>query len=51
MKQMSKKVIIYDSVETEQDLVHLLNEIARLIENGNTSGHYPGWEIIEDEDE
>lgn len=48
---MSKKVIIYDGVETPEDLADQLREIARLIEEGNTSGYTPGWEIVEDEDE
>ena len=46
---MSKQVIIYDEVGTESELAELLREVARLINNGNTSGHYPGWEIVENE--
>jgi hypothetical protein len=46
---MSKQVIIYDEVDTEEELAELLREVARLIDSGMTSGHYPGWEIVENE--
>lgn len=47
---MSKKVIIYAGADTTEELVDLLQLIATQIDNGATSGHYPGWEIVEDED-
>ena len=46
---MSKNVIIYEGSKTENDLAELLRHIASQIDNGMTSGHYPGWEIVEDE--
>jgi hypothetical protein len=48
---MSKKVIIYDGVEHAGDLAAQLRTVADLIDQGYTSGHNPGWEIVEDEDE
>lgn len=46
----SKNVIIYDGVETNEELPDLLRYIASQIESGMTSGYHPGWEIV-DEDE
>lgn len=48
---MSKKVIIYDGCERDEELPEQLREIAKLIDEGYTSGHSPGWEIVEDEDD
>ena len=47
---MNKKVIIYAGSDTNEGLADLLREVARLIDTGMTSGYYPGWEIIEDDD-
>lgn len=48
---MSKNLIIHEGAEDEQSLAELLRHIATQIEGGYTSGHGPGWEIVEDEDE
>jgi hypothetical protein len=45
------KLVIYETRDTPEEWVDLLNYIAELIEAGNTSGHYPGWELKETDDE
>jgi hypothetical protein len=48
---MSKKIIIYDGVESNQALAAQLRQVADLIEDGFESGYAPAWEIVEDEDD
>lgn len=48
---MSKNVIIYEGVETNEDLAEQLRHIASLIDGGATSGYYPGWEVVEEDNE
>ncbi len=39
------KLIIDEEFLDNEELVNTLEEITRLIKNGNTSGVYPSWEI------
>lgn len=43
-------VIIHNDSDSKDELANLLRYIAGKIDDGYTSGHYPGWEIV-DEDE
>lgn len=43
---MSYQITIHDTGEIE-NWPDCLRYIADQIEQGNTSGHYPGWELIE----
>lgn len=38
-------ITIYDECDTYSDISVMLEEIKRLIDNGYTSGCYPGFEI------
>lgn len=40
-------ISIVESVPTVEGLPDLLRHIADKIEEGNTSGYYPTWEIVE----
>lgn len=39
------KVVIYEEVESDEELVDLLDYIKGLVDQGFTSGYYPGWEL------
>lgn len=41
---------INEEVESNEDMVHLLEEIARSIRSGNTSGVSPSWSLNEEEE-
>lgn len=40
---------INEEVESNEDMVHLLEDIARSIRSGNTSGVSPSWSLNEEE--
>lgn len=42
---------IEETVKTRQDLVYLLEEIAKQVEKGNHSGYYPHWELQGEEED
>lgn len=42
---------ITEEVKTTQEMIYLLENICQQIENGNTSGYYPHWELIGEEEE
>ncbi len=42
-----KQINICEEVEDNQEFVYLLEEIKSQIENGNTSGIDPSWDIEE----
>lgn len=44
---MSKNIIIYKDSSDEAELANLLRYIAGKLDDGYTSGHYPGWELID----
>lgn len=46
-----KGIAIYETVDSEQALADLLRHIASLVEQGYTSGYYPGWELQEEKDD
>lgn len=46
---MSKRIVIHESVESNEDLADLLRRLADMVEEGYTSGYYPAWEIEEDD--
>ena len=48
---MSVSVSIIEQVESTDDLPELLRHIATQIEGGMTSGYYPSWEIVENDDD
>ena len=47
---MSVSVSVIEDVESVDDLPELLRHIAIQIEGGMTSGYYPSWEIVENEE-
>lgn len=40
---------ITEDVSTKQDMVYLLEHIAKMIEEGYTSGYYPTWALSGEE--
>lgn len=43
---MAVSIEIEEAVDTLEDMIDMLEEIAKLIENGCTSGYNPDWSII-----
>lgn len=44
------KIEILEEVETKEDMVDLLNQIATMVKEGYTSGYHPGWRIEGEEE-
>ena len=40
---MTFKIEIYDEADSEDEMADLLRHIADMVEDGYTSGYYPGW--------
>jgi hypothetical protein len=45
------KINITEEFESAENITTALNHIAKLIEQGYTSGHYPTWTLSDNESE
>jgi hypothetical protein len=44
------RISIFAGKENVEDMAEMLRHIADQLDQGMTSGYYPGWELVEEEE-